>query len=83
MNRPEDAKEDFLGQVERLFPIAQQIAGQLDDCPLVLGDQLGGRPLVARGTTQHQRRLAIADVRPTDDSRLFHPSSPVDGEPEG
>ena len=83
MNRPEDAKEDFLGQVERFFPVAQQIAGQLDDRPLVLGDELGGRTFIARGTTLHERRLAIADVRPTDDSRLFHPSSPEDGGPEG
>jgi hypothetical protein len=51
MNRPENAKENFLGQVERLFAIAQQIAGQLDHCPLVFGNELGGRPLVARGTT--------------------------------
>jgi len=83
MNCPEDAKKNLLGEVEGLFSITQQVASQLNNCALVLGNQLGGRPLVARSTTQHQRRLTIADVRPSDDSRLFHPSSPVDGEPEG
>ena len=76
MNRPEDAKKDFLRKVEGLFSIAEQIAGQLDHGPLVLSDELRRRPFVARGTALHKRRFAIADVRPTDDARLFHPSSP-------
>ena len=63
MNRPEDAKEDFLGEVERLVAVAQQIDRQLDDHPLVLGDQLGARPLVAAA----QRCTSVASRSPTSD----------------
>ncbi len=35
-----DAEEDFLGEVERLVAVAEQVHRQLDDHPLVLGDEL-------------------------------------------
>jgi hypothetical protein len=76
MDRAEDPEEDFLRQVKRLFPVAQQIGRQLEDDPLMFGHQLGRRVLIARGTTLHQRRFAIANVRPTDDTRLLHPEFP-------
>ena len=72
VNRAEDAEEDFLGEVERFVPVAQQVHGQLDDHPLVLGHQLGAGRFVARRAALHERRLATADVRPTDDARLLH-----------
>ena len=67
-----DAEEDFLGEIERLFAIAQQVGGELDDHPLVLGDELGAGRFVADGTALHERRFAAADVEPTDDARLLH-----------
>ena len=76
VNRPENAKEHFLREIERLFPVSQKVARQLNNGSLVFCHQLGRRTFIARGTALHERRLAIADVRPTDDSRLFHPGSP-------
>ena len=72
VNGAEDAQEDFLRQVERFVAVAQQVHRQLDDHPLVLGDQLGARQLLAGGTPLDERRLAAADVRPTCDAGLFH-----------
>jgi hypothetical protein len=76
VNRPEDPEKDLLRQVERLFPVSEQIRRKLHHGPLVLGHQFGRRTLIARGTTLHERRLAITNVRPTDDARLLHQSSP-------
>ena len=72
VNGAEDAEEDFLGEVERFVAVAEQVHRQLDHHPLVLGDELGARRFVAGGAPLHQRRFAAADVRPTDDARLFH-----------
>ena len=47
VNGAKDPKEDFLGKVERLFAIAQQVDRELDDHPLVFGHQLGAGRLVA------------------------------------
>jgi hypothetical protein len=49
----------------------------------MLGDELGRRTFIPRRAALHKRRFTIADVRPTNDSRLFHPSSPKDGGPKG
>ena len=76
MNGPEDAQEHLLRQVERLFPVAEKIRRQLKDGPLMFGDQLRRRIFIARGTTLHERGLAITDVGPTDDARLLHPEFP-------
>ena len=38
-NRAKDSEEDFLGEVERLVAVAKQIDRQLDDHPLVLGNE--------------------------------------------
>ena len=72
MDGAEDAQEDFLREVERLFAVAQQVDGELDDHALVLGDQLGAGRFVAGGTALHERRFAAADVGPTGDTRLLH-----------
>ena len=76
VNRAEDAEEDFLGEVERFVAIAEQVHRELDDHPLVLGDQLGAGRFVAGGAALHERRLAAADVRPTGDARLLHREIP-------
>ena len=68
----EDAQEHFLRQVERLVAIAQQVHGQLDDHPLVLGHQLGAGRFVAGGAALDERRFAAADVGPTGNPRLLH-----------
>src|SRR5207244_3509651 len=62
-------------QVQGLFPVAQKIAGKLNDRPLVFSHQLSRCAFIAGRTALHQRGLTIADVRPTDDSCLFHPSA--------
>ena len=50
VDRAKHPKEDFLGQVERLFPVAEKVRRQLHDDPLVLRHQLFGRELVASRT---------------------------------
>ena len=67
-----DAEEDFLGEVERFVAIAEQVHGQLDDHPLVLGDQLGEGHLVAGRAALNERGFAATDLRPPDDARLLH-----------
>ena len=68
----EDAEEDFLGEVEGLVAVAQQVQGELIDHALVTGDQLGTRRLFARGATLDERRLAVADFSPTECPGVFH-----------
>jgi hypothetical protein len=65
-------EEHILGQVERLVPVAQQVHCELDDHPLMLGDQFGAGCLLAGCAPLHNRRLAAADVRPCCDPSLFH-----------
>ena len=77
VNGAEDAEEDFLRQVERFVAIAEQVHRQLDDHPLVLGDQLGAGRFVAGGAALDERGLAAADVGPTGDARLLHGESPL------
>ena len=49
MNGAENAKEDFLRQVQRFVVMAEQVHGQLHDHPLVLGHELRtGRFLTGR-----------------------------------
>ena len=72
MNGPEHAQEDFLRQVERFVAVAQEVDRKLDDHPLVLGDEIGARRLIAGRTPLNQRSFAPADVRPADDPGLFH-----------
>jgi len=72
MDGAEDSKEDVLGQVERLVPVAQQVHRELDDHPLMLGNQLRAGGLLAGCTPLHKRRLAAADVRPCCDPSLLH-----------
>ena len=76
MNGAEDAKEDFLRQVEGFFAVAQQVDRQLHDHPLMFADELRAGVLVARCTALHQRRLAIANRRPTRDAVLLHKEIP-------
>lgn len=72
MNRRKDAQEDFLGKIQRLFPIAQQVRRKLDNHPLVFGHELGAGRFVVDCTPLHKCRFAASDVEPTDDTRLFH-----------
>jgi hypothetical protein len=68
----EHPKEDVLGQIQRLVAVAQEVHGELDDHPLMLGDQLGTGGLLPKSAPLHERRLAAIDVRPSCDPRLFH-----------
>src|SRR5439155_15022538 len=68
----EDAEEDFLGEVERLVAVAQQVHRELHDHALVLGNQIGARRLLARRTLLHERGFAPPDVGPASDARVLH-----------
>jgi hypothetical protein len=71
-NGPEHAEEHLLGEIKRFFAIAQEIHRQLDDHPLMLGDELGAGAFFAHCAPLHKRRLADADFRPTDCPGLLH-----------
>ena len=60
----EDAEEDFLGEVEGLVAVAQQVQGQLEDHALVAGHQLGAGRLLARGAALDERRFAVVRPQP-------------------
>ena len=62
MNGPEYPEEDFLREVERFVPIAEEIHRELHDHALVLGDQIGARRFIAGGAALHERGFAAADV---------------------
>ena len=68
----EDPQEHFLRQVERFITVAKQMQGELEHHPLVTGDQLGTRGLLAGGAALNQRGLAGANLSPPKGSRVFH-----------
>ena len=72
MNHPEDTKKDFLGKVEGFVAVAQQIHRELDDHPLVFGDELGVRSLVASRTPLDKRGVGPRNVRPIRDAGVLH-----------
>jgi hypothetical protein len=76
MDGPEDAQEDFLREVERFVAVAQQMQGQLIDHPLVLFDQLRAGELVASRAALDERRFLARNIRPADNSGLFHEEVP-------
>ena len=65
-DRAEDAEEHFLGQVEGLIAVAEQVQGQLVDHALVPGNELRARSLLTGGAALNERSLAIADLSPTE-----------------
>ena len=65
-DRAEDAEEHFLGQVEGLIAVAEQVQGQLVDHALVPGNELRARSLLTGGAVLNERSLAIADLSPTE-----------------
>jgi len=77
VNGAENPQEHFLGEIEGFIPVIQQVERELNDHPLVLGDELGAGRLVAERTLLHQRGFAGADIRPTRDAHLFHGVCPV------
>src|ERR1700716_834439 len=79
MNGSEDAQEDFLRKIQGLVAITEEVDCELNNHPLVLGNQLGAGLLVARSAALDERRLASTDVRPADNARLFHREIPKRG----
>ena len=62
MNGPEDAQEDLLRKIQGFVAIAKEVDRELNNHPLMLGDQLGAGLFVARSAALHERRLAPTDV---------------------
>jgi hypothetical protein len=62
MKRAEHAQENFLGQVERLFPVAQQMGRQPEDEPMMLEYQRGVSHFVARQTALDEYSIAAGDL---------------------
>jgi hypothetical protein len=72
VNGAEDAKEDFLGEIQSLVAVAEEVHGQLNHHALVFSDQIGAGRLIAPCAALHKRCLTAADFRPTDDPGLLH-----------
>src|SRR5579864_3592185 len=79
MNGPKDAQEDLLRKIQGFVAIAKEVDRELNDHPLVLGDQLCAGLLDARTAALDEQRLASTDVRPADNARLFHREVPKRG----
>ena len=62
--RSKDAKEHFLGEIQCLLRIAEQVQRELVDHPLVVGHQPGARFFVTRGTLLHQRPVGAGCIWP-------------------
>ncbi len=75
VDRSEDAKEDFLGEIERFVVISEQVQRQLVDHALVLVDQLRTGVFVARGAALNQGGLTPPDFIPGDGSNRLHRQS--------
>lgn len=71
-NRAEDAKEDLLGQVERLIAVAEEVQRQLHDHPLMLGNELGERDLIPSRAALDECRLSPSALRPAAHPSLRH-----------
>src|SRR5690349_2665163 len=67
VNRPEDAKEDVLGEVERLVAVTKQVHGQLYDHALMFGDEFGAGRFVFRDAPLDEGRFPNAQLRPARD----------------
>jgi hypothetical protein len=72
VNGAEDAEEHFLGQVQSLVTVAEQVHRQLNHHPLVFGDELRARKLIPFCTPQHKSRFSARNLGPTADPCLFH-----------
>src|ERR687891_596165 len=70
--RPEDPEEHFLGKVERLVGVAEEVQGEVVDHALVGGHQVGAGAFVARGAALDQRSLTAVDFRPADRASVLH-----------
>src|SRR5688572_20041922 len=68
----EDPEEDFLGKVEGLVMVAEEVQRQLIDHALVLSDELRAGILIADGTALNQAGLATVDVGPCNGSKRLH-----------
>ena len=66
MERAEDAQENLLGQVERLFAVPQEVGREAEHQPVVLEDERGMSRLIARETALDERSFAAGDLRPPD-----------------
>jgi len=75
-DRAEDQKEDFLGEVEGFVAVAEQVHRQLHDHPLMLGQQLGVRRVVAGSAPLDEGALPTVERRKPDDPSLFHREVP-------
>jgi len=72
LNGSEDAKKHFLGEIEGLVAITEQIHRQLNHHPLVFSQQLGVGAFITVGAPLDQRAFATPDIRPDRDASLLH-----------
>jgi hypothetical protein len=64
MNGPKDAEEDFLRQIERLVAIAEQMAGQSEDHPMMLGNEERAGVLIPRCAALHEQGFTPCNLGP-------------------
>ena len=72
MNGAEHAEEHFLGEIQRLVAVAEEVHREMDHHPLVFGHQVGAGRFFPDGTPLDERGLATVDVRQAGNARLFH-----------
>ena len=75
MERPEDAQEDFLREVERFVVIAEKVERELVDHPLMLADEFGAGVFVAGGAALDEGGFPAPDLGPGDGGNRLHGES--------
>ena len=66
MERAEDAQENLLRQVERLFAVPQEVGREAEHEPVVLENERGMGHVIACQAAFDERSFAAGDLRPTD-----------------
>jgi hypothetical protein len=69
---PEDAQEDFLGQVHRLVAVTQQVQRQREYHALVGADQFRTGGIVASRAARDEGGFLTVDLRPADRTSVLH-----------
>ena len=68
----EDPQEDFLGQVQSLVAVAQEMKREGVDHPLVAGYELRAGHFFSGDAALYQRCLSAGEFRPSECACVFH-----------
>jgi hypothetical protein len=80
---PENAEEDFLGEVERFVAVAQQVQREAVDHSLVTRHELGAGHFLTGGAALNQRSFTAGYLRPPECPCVLHQFRGDEPQPHG